>query len=101
MKVDENSDTAFLLLVNMFLMLFAGFWSLSIVFFLIKFGFKDKKIIKPKVLIINIILNLLLWYGIYCLTVYLKEQDWMKNFDPYEVLGINSDATEREIKKAY
>ena len=86
----------------MFLMLFAGLWTLLIIFFIVWVGIKDKKENKIwKAIFVHIVLNVLLWYGIYCLTVYLKEQDWMKNFDPYEVLGVTSESTEREIKKAY
>lgn len=84
-------------------MLFAGFWSLALVFAVFKLGFRDKENDNKvrKALIVSIALNVALWYGIYCLTNHLKEQEWMKNFDPLEVLGVTADATEKEIKKAY
>jgi translocation protein SEC63 len=35
----------------------------------------------------------LLWVIVYYLTVYLQEQDWLKNFEPYEVLGVTRSST--------
>ena len=101
MKVDANSDTAFLLIMNMFLMMFGGVWAMANIVAIWKFGLRDKEKRVRKHIIGSIILCILLWVAIYYLTSYLQENEWLQNFDPYQVLNISSDATLKEIKKAY
>ena len=102
MKVDENGDNAFLVVFTVFVYIITGLWTLSNIGFYFKYGFRTKKTRTLRrsyviSLIINVCLLLFIWY----LTTYLQQQEWLHNFDPYEVLGVSTASTVKEITKAY
>mmetsp|Transcript_17256 Transcript_17256/g.19977 ORF Transcript_17256/g.19977 Transcript_17256/m.19977 type:complete len:130 (+) Transcript_17256:55-444(+) len=50
---------------------------------------------------ISIVLNLAVWLAIYLITSGLKDEEWLKGFDPYSVLGVPHDASMKLIKAQY
>ena len=93
MKVDENSDTAFLLLSAVFLyILTAGFALFNLGYFL-KYGLKTKKGVWRKKFLVYLGINIAMIVFAVLLTNYLQTQDWLFGFDPYETLGDTSTMT--------
>jgi translocation protein SEC63 len=101
MQPDENGDSAFMLLFATFLCMMAAPWSLALLVSLCRTGLKDKDGKIRKGFLISLGLNLLVWLAIYYITLYLQDQDWLQDFDPYLTLGVERSDTVSAIKKAY
>ena len=101
MQPDKNADSAFLLFVTTFLCLIAMPWSVGLLVSLWCSGLRTKDGKIRKGFFISLFLNVLLWTIIYYITLYLQDQDWLQNFDPYQTLGVSTDASISTIKKAY
>jgi curved DNA-binding protein CbpA len=101
MKVDETSDSAFLLVTCTFLCCIAVPWSLVLIISLFCSGVKDDKGKYRRGFLISLALNIFLWVLIYYITQSIYQEDWMIGFDPYDTLDLTRDATMKQIKKRY
>lgn len=51
--------------------------------------------------LLNLLVLVVMWYGLYRAAILLKDDSEIKSFDPFAILGIASGASEKEIKRAY
>ena len=101
MKTDENSDSAFVLVMGTFLSCIALPWSIGLLVSLCCTGLRTKEGKLRKGFLISLLLNILLWTLIIYMTSSISDEDWLKDFDPYAVLGVSRSDSLSKIKKAY
>ncbi|KAF0732453.1 hypothetical protein Ae201684P_014650 [Aphanomyces euteiches] len=51
--------------------------------------------------VLNLIILVVMWYGLYHMIMLVKDDSEIKTFDPYAVLELAVGATDKEIKSAY
>lgn len=51
--------------------------------------------------LLNLVVLALMWFLLYRMVLLLQSDSQIKSFDPFEILGISSSASDREIKRAY
>jgi translocation protein SEC63 len=52
-------------------------------------------------LIIKLIVVVLMWLAVYCVVVKIGSSNEIRSFDPFQILGVDSSATDDKIHKAY
>ncbi|RHY56831.1 hypothetical protein DYB30_002034 [Aphanomyces astaci] len=59
-----------------------------------------KNVFNP-VFVANLVILVVLWYGLYQMIMLVKDDSEIKSFDPYSVLELAIGSTEKEVKRAY
>lgn len=101
MKADENANSAFMLVFATFLCCIAVPWTFGLIVSLFCTGLRDENKKVRRGFLISAALNILLWVLIFTITSSLQNEDWLKTFDPYAVLEIDKNASEKQIKNQY
>jgi hypothetical protein len=101
MRADENSDSAFLLVLGTFMSCVALPWSIGLIISLFCSGLKDKDGKIRRAFLISLLLNILMWLLIYFITSSISGEDWLQGFDPYATLGVDRSDSITVIKRAY